>query len=136
MCFKYYSADEAVFLADRIFVMTARPGKIKEIVKVPLKRERNRTSPEFSAIRSEILAMLEAPAFPPRNKFRGIRVCRKLAFVSFYRYIVLSGLCVICLYPNYHQTYSPRRYMHNARIQLPHGACRIRLTTMKRNFNR
>ena len=57
--FVTHSVDEAVFLADRIFVMTARPGKIKEIVKVPFKRERNRTSPEFSAIKSEILAMLE-----------------------------------------------------------------------------
>lgn len=57
--FVTHSVDEAVFLADRIFVMTARPGKMKEVVKVPLKRERNRTSPEFSAIKSEILAMLE-----------------------------------------------------------------------------
>ena len=57
--FVTHNIDEAVFLADRIFVMTARPGKIKEEVKVNLKRERNRTSPEFNEIRSEILEMLE-----------------------------------------------------------------------------
>ncbi|NQE52528.1 Trehalose/maltose import ATP-binding protein MalK [ANME-1 cluster archaeon GoMg3.2] len=65
--FVTHSVDEAVFLADRIFVMTARPGKMKEVVKVPLKRERNRTSPEFSAIRSKILAMLQAV---PQTNYR------------------------------------------------------------------
>ena len=39
--------------------MTARPGKIKGVIKVNLKRERNRTSPEFNEIKSEILDMLE-----------------------------------------------------------------------------
>lgn len=41
-----HSIAEAVFLADRIVVMTAHPGKIKKIVDNPIERPRNRTSKE------------------------------------------------------------------------------------------
>ena len=36
-----HSVDEAVFLGDRIMVMTAQPGKVKSFVQVPLARPRN-----------------------------------------------------------------------------------------------
>jgi NitT/TauT family transport system ATP-binding protein len=36
-----HSVDEAVFLGDRIMVMTAQPGKVKMFVPVPLARPRN-----------------------------------------------------------------------------------------------
>ena len=36
-----HSVDEAVFLGDRIMVMTAQPGKLKAFVQVPLARPRN-----------------------------------------------------------------------------------------------
>jgi NitT/TauT family transport system ATP-binding protein len=53
-----HNVDEAVFLGDRIAVMTKSPGQIREIVDVPLKRPRDRTTPEFNAIRKEVLALL------------------------------------------------------------------------------
>ncbi len=49
-----HSVDEAVFLGDRIMVMTAQPGKVKSFVRVPLARPRNlidlQKAPEFGEL--------------------------------------------------------------------------------------
>lgn len=48
-----HSIDEAVLLGDRIAIMTARPGRIKEIIPVTLPRPRSLdmiTDPEFHAL--------------------------------------------------------------------------------------
>jgi NitT/TauT family transport system ATP-binding protein len=57
--FVTHSVDEAVFLADRIVVMTARPGKVKEVIPIPVPRPRDRTSPEFISVRGRVLSVLE-----------------------------------------------------------------------------
>lgn len=54
-----HSVDEAVYLSDRIIVLTKRPATIKEIVEVPWPRPRDRASPEFTALRKHILDELE-----------------------------------------------------------------------------
>lgn len=56
--FVTHSVDEAVFLADRIVIMTARPGKIKEVIKVDIPRLRDRTSLEVNQLRNRVLRLL------------------------------------------------------------------------------
>jgi len=50
-----HDIEEAVFLADRIIVMTARPAEIKDIVQVDLPRGRDRGHPDFVALRKRIV---------------------------------------------------------------------------------
>lgn len=54
-----HSVDEACYLADRIVVMTSRPGTIKEIFDVTMPRPRDRASVEFAQLRKKILEELE-----------------------------------------------------------------------------
>jgi NitT/TauT family transport system ATP-binding protein len=56
--FVTHSMDEAVFLADRIVVMSARPGKIVDIIDVDLPHLRDRTAPESNALRNHVLKLL------------------------------------------------------------------------------
>jgi NitT/TauT family transport system ATP-binding protein len=48
--FVTHGIDEAIYLADRIVVMTAGPGEIKEIMDDHLPRPRDRTSREFAEL--------------------------------------------------------------------------------------
>jgi len=57
--FVTHSVDEAIYLADRIIVMSDRPGKIKCIKEVDMYRPRDRANPEYGKLSSEILAILE-----------------------------------------------------------------------------
>jgi len=54
-----HNIEEAILLGDRIVVMTARPGRIKEIVPVRIERPRDVTSEEFNAIRRRVSGLLE-----------------------------------------------------------------------------
>jgi NitT/TauT family transport system ATP-binding protein len=58
--FVTHSVDEAIYLADRIVIMSARPGRIKDIIKIDLDRPRNRTSADVNLIRDRILSDLRS----------------------------------------------------------------------------
>jgi len=62
--FVTHDVDEAVYLADRIVVMSSRPGKIKTIVSVPLARPRQRTDGDFVSIRNHVLKQYERTSSP------------------------------------------------------------------------
>ncbi|MDI6898647.1 MAG: ABC transporter ATP-binding protein [Methanolinea sp.] len=57
--FVTHSVDEAVYLSDRIVVLTPRPGRIREIVPIGLPRPRERTDVEFARIRRYVLDHVE-----------------------------------------------------------------------------
>lgn len=60
--FVTHQIDEAIFLADRILVLTARPGRVKEILEVPFDRPRDlsiKRTPEFTALLDHIWRLIE-----------------------------------------------------------------------------
>jgi NitT/TauT family transport system ATP-binding protein len=62
--FVTHNIEEAVVLGDRIAVMTARPGRIKEILAVRLPKPRDINSPEFNEVerRARALLLADGPA--------------------------------------------------------------------------
>lgn len=60
--FVTHDIEEAVFLADRIVVMMANPGRIKSIVKVPLGTHRDRTAEDFFYVRDKIFELFNMKA--------------------------------------------------------------------------
>jgi ABC-type nitrate/sulfonate/bicarbonate transport system ATPase subunit len=54
-----HDIDEAVYLADTIYVMSPRPGRIVRTVKADMERPRNRNSAEFVQLRQQIMDSLD-----------------------------------------------------------------------------
>lgn len=59
--FVTHDIDEAIFLSDRVYCMTARPGSIKAEVPIPLERPRQQSmmmSSEFLALRRGLMSLI------------------------------------------------------------------------------
>jgi NitT/TauT family transport system ATP-binding protein len=65
--FVTHSVDEAIYLGDRVAVMSARPGRIRAIVNVPLTRPRDLASEEFNALRRRLLIEIEDAGRGPQS---------------------------------------------------------------------
>jgi len=59
--FVSHSIDEVIYMSDRIAVLSARPGKVKEVVEITLKRPRegSRTTVEFANLKDKIWELLK-----------------------------------------------------------------------------
>ncbi len=59
-----HDVDEAVALGSRVVVMSPKPGRIFEIVDVPLGRPRDRRSEAFDALKRRVRASLDGSMLP------------------------------------------------------------------------
>jgi len=55
-----HSVDEAIFMADRLVILTPRPAKIRGIIEVDLPRPRDRRSPEFQKLEDKVYELISA----------------------------------------------------------------------------
>jgi len=53
-----HDIDEAIYMSDRIMIMTPRPGRVERTIPVELARPRQRDSGDFLRLRSDILKFL------------------------------------------------------------------------------
>lgn len=58
--FVTHSVDEAIFLADRLLVMTRRPGRFKADIRIDLSRPRDPASDDFNALRREVTHLIRS----------------------------------------------------------------------------
>ncbi len=64
-----HDIDEAIYLSDRVVVMTARPGKVKEDFRVDLPRPRRldiKKTPEYAAYRNKVWDLLHVEVIAAR----------------------------------------------------------------------
>jgi ABC-type nitrate/sulfonate/bicarbonate transport system ATPase subunit len=53
-----HDIDEAIYMSDRIVIMTPRPGRIEQIIQVKMDRPRDRSSTDFLSLRGDILQIM------------------------------------------------------------------------------
>jgi len=56
--FVTHCVNETAFLAQRVIVMTPRPGRVKEIIQIELKHPRKRNSQQTDAIKNKLMGLI------------------------------------------------------------------------------
>ena len=64
-----HDVDAAIYLSDRIVIMTPRPGKISEVMDVNLPHPRDRGGVEFTNLRREILDRFHLASAEPKPEY-------------------------------------------------------------------
>jgi NitT/TauT family transport system ATP-binding protein len=75
-----HNLTEAVEMADRVIVLSARPAKLKDAFHVPLKRPRNRADRKFMKCQKDLFSLL-------RNELENTIVRHKLRTIHEHRHI-------------------------------------------------
>jgi ABC-type nitrate/sulfonate/bicarbonate transport system ATPase subunit len=64
MLFVTHDIDEAIYVSDRIVIMSPRPGRIEQVIPVNLDRPRDRSDAEFLNLRGRILEIMHFAGAP------------------------------------------------------------------------
>ena len=64
-----HAVDEAIYLSDRIVIMTPRPGRISEVLEVKLPHPRERGGVAFISLRREILDRFHLASAKPQPEY-------------------------------------------------------------------
>jgi ABC-type nitrate/sulfonate/bicarbonate transport system ATPase subunit len=59
-----HDIDEAIYMSDRILIMSPRPARIERVIEVGLERPRQRNAEEFLRLRGDILEFLHFAGNP------------------------------------------------------------------------
>ncbi len=74
-----HDLDEAIFLADRILVLDARPGRVKEVIEVPVPRPRSMeqfVEPEFLATKQRMQELIHPRSDSTQHQLPVLRMTR------------------------------------------------------------
>ncbi len=72
-----HDLDEAVYLSDRVLVLEANPGRIQEIVEIPVERPRSPDqflTPPFLSAKAHLEELIHPPVEPVDDEFEVIKM--------------------------------------------------------------
>ncbi|MDU0810607.1 MAG: nitrate/sulfonate/bicarbonate ABC transporter ATP-binding protein [Burkholderia sp.] len=93
-----HNIEEAVFMCDRILILSSNPGRVIADIKVPFKHPRKRLDPEFRRLVDDIyIKMTSYNIVEPTRMELGIRSCLPRVSTN-----LISGLIETLAAPPYH----------------------------------